>query len=277
MGKCWSPFTKRMYKVNNDGINYDLTDIPCGKCVACIRQRTTSWAVRILEHEKVQTSSYFLTFTYDTRTIPITPEGLFSLEPKHLTLYWKRLRKAHAKRYGKTAPKITYYAVGEYGGQTERPHYHALIFNAHLDDIVNAWPYGFTYVGTCEGGAVGYVLKYLAKDFSTQAANGLVKPFSRMSEGIGDNYLTQAKIAWHNADAINRVYYPDLDGRKKPLPRRWKQRLYQGETWRLINEYFRTEADLAEPLTDQEKADLVASQLAEQTTFKTKARRGEKI
>ena len=32
----------------------------------------------------------------------------------------------------KNTTPLKYYAVGEYGGQTKRPHYHIVIFNADL-------------------------------------------------------------------------------------------------------------------------------------------------
>ena len=73
-------------------------------------------------------------------------EGGFSLLRSDFQKFMKRLRK-HAK-----STKIKYYACGEYGtNYTERPHYHAIVFNLPrpFDKyITKAWKYGHIHVGT---------------------------------------------------------------------------------------------------------------------------------
>ena len=59
----------------------------------------------------------YITLTYNDDHLPANG----SLQPRDLQLFWKRLRKART-------PGIRYYACGEYGDQTARPHYHAIIF-----------------------------------------------------------------------------------------------------------------------------------------------------
>ena len=49
-------------------------------------------------------------------------EGFPSLDPSHATKFIKKIRK-------KLEPhKLRYYLVGEYGSQTQRPHYHLVLF-----------------------------------------------------------------------------------------------------------------------------------------------------
>ena len=60
--------------------------------------------------------------------------------------------------------KIRYYAVGEYGSRTQRPHYHIILFNVLDADLVYvAWGQGHTMSVPLKNGGTNYVLKYLQK------------------------------------------------------------------------------------------------------------------
>jgi len=58
-----------------------------------------------------------------------------TLKKTDIQKFFKRLRKCHGKKH----KSIKYYAVGEYGGQTLRPHYHIVIFNADINYFERAW------------------------------------------------------------------------------------------------------------------------------------------
>ncbi len=60
----------------------------------------------------------FVTLSYDDDHLP---EDL-SVSKREVQLFMKRLRKNNAKDF-------RYFAVGEYGDQTMRPHYHLVLFN----------------------------------------------------------------------------------------------------------------------------------------------------
>ena len=87
----------------------------------------STWASRILLEASQHAESAFLTLTYSdgaleeknvtTQWVRRTTEGLPTLTPRDLTLFMKRLREEIAPK------KIRFYAVGEYGDQTERPHW----------------------------------------------------------------------------------------------------------------------------------------------------------
>lgn len=67
-------------------------------------------------------NSAFVTLTYADETLPLTSTGLATLESMHLRNWLKLLRN-------KIAPlRIRFFAVGEYGDVSERPHYHAALF-----------------------------------------------------------------------------------------------------------------------------------------------------
>ena len=128
--------------------------VPCGKCPECLKRRSSQWAFRLMEHDKVCRSSYFLTLTYDTSSVPITDGLYMTLCKRDTQLFWKRLRKK-LHSYG-CDQKISYYLVGEYGTKSERPHYHAIVFD--LPDLYNLaqiireeWQNGQVDLGTVTG------------------------------------------------------------------------------------------------------------------------------
>jgi len=61
-----------------------LKKIPvnCGRCPYCKKRRVCSWEFRLLQEEKRSFSSYFVTLTYDSRHIPITPKKRTTLRKK---------------------------------------------------------------------------------------------------------------------------------------------------------------------------------------------------
>lgn len=112
--------------------------VPCGKCPECRNRRATGWAFRILQEYKKATTAHFLTLTYDETRVPRNNDtGYATLNKSDVQNFIKRLRK-YSKKGTK---KIRYYAVGEYGSETQRPHYHIIIFNAKTELIEKAWSY----------------------------------------------------------------------------------------------------------------------------------------
>lgn len=84
-----------------------------------------------------------------------------TLDKTHVQLFMKRLRKAQC---GNGKSPIKYYCCGEYGGKTNRPHYHAILFNAKIELLQDAWQYGSLFYGMdVNEAAVGYTLKYMCK------------------------------------------------------------------------------------------------------------------
>lgn len=96
-----------------------LTPFPCGQCFHCRVNQARIWQTRLLLESMTSTDSTFLTLTYDDDNIPWD----FNLDKKHLTKFLKRYRKRMSPA------KIRYYAVGEYGDETFRPHFHLAIFS----------------------------------------------------------------------------------------------------------------------------------------------------
>lgn len=154
----------------------------------------------ILEAHKHEHSS-FVTLTYSDEFLPKNN----SLIPRDLTLFLKRLRRRlGAEIYTKT---LRYYACGEYGTYSERPHYHLAIFGVglhHTEDIQKAWscpdtkePKGFVYVGTLTLDSAQYIASYIQKGKTKpdQFPDGRHPEFPRMSRRPGIGALAISDIS----------------------------------------------------------------------------------
>lgn len=205
--------------------------VPCGKCPPCRSRRSTGWAFRMIQQQKVSNTSFMVTLTYNSDFIPITQNGYRTIDKTHLQDYFKRLRKhSSIKNYG--YGKISYYACGEYGTNTKRPHYHVLLYNAHPDNIAAAWKLGGKEIGSIHiaplnMATIQYAFKYLQKapTVGKSKQDDRNREFQLFSKGLGSSYLTPAMVAWHKADLKGRFYCPDLEGKKVAMPRYYKEKL----------------------------------------------------
>jgi len=194
--QCLNPVTVK------DGSGLDVP-VPCGKCPTCVKRSASSWSFRLMEEYKVSDSAWFLTLTYNTDHVPISRKGFMNLDSRDLQLFFKRLRKAHggasydmhARKIGKMPKPIKYFAVGEYGSETFRPHYHVILFNANVDFVQSAWGLGEVHYGDVNEKSVGYCLKYLMKRgrIPMHKNDDRQPEFGRMSKGLGLSYLSEEK------------------------------------------------------------------------------------
>lgn len=232
--------------------------VPCGKCYECIRTRYNSWAFRLKKEYDRSLSAVFLTLTYEDGKVPLSKNGELTLRKSDLQKFFKRLRKLNKE-------KLKYYAVGEYGGITKRPHYHAILFNADVETIAKAWALddekiGEIHVGDVTEASIGYTLKYIQ--------SGKFKPeyelddrdphFAVMSKRLGDNYLTENMKKWHLADLKNRYYAPGKDGKKVPLSRYYKDKLFTPLDKQIVQNHLLRENLKPINLEDVQKNALIA-------------------
>lgn len=219
MSECMTPYSVRSKWNNNE-----TTPVPCGRCPNCVKRKVSGWSFRLMQEDKRSSISSFITLTYGTKTVPLSHNGFMSLNKRDVQLFFKRLRKA----LGPDAERIKYYAVGEYGGKTSRPHYHVILFNCPLDKIQTAWQHGQVHYGQVSGASVGYTLKYLSKGgWRPRHQNDDREPtFALQSKGLGANYLTDAIIDWHHADLCSRMYVVLEGGQKVSMPRYYKDKVY---------------------------------------------------
>nr|UXQ87917.1 MAG: replication initiation protein [Microvirus sp.] len=169
--------------------------VACGKCPPCKFRRINDWVFRLKQEDKNSTSSCFITLTYDTKHVPISDNGFMSLRKRDWQLFMKRLRK-------QSPNKLKYYACGEYGSTTKRPHYHAILFNCTDSDLIDqAWGLGSIHIGTATGDSMAYCLKYINKQaiIPQHKRDDRQKEFSAQSKNLGSSYLTPAVSAFHRS------------------------------------------------------------------------------
>lgn len=207
---CTSP-----YITNPDAPRMLQVRVPCGRCRACRIARAREWSTRLLHELEYHEDATFTTLTYNDDNLP----ELGSLVPSDLQKFFKRLRKD-------VSGKIRYYACGEYGETTFRPHYHAIIFGVDPFDSViqDNWPYGFVKNGTVTYDSCRYVADYIGKSVLGKEAQAayygqLVPPFARMSQGLGKQFI------YDNADRIRDTQKITVRGVPVGLPRYYRKKL----------------------------------------------------
>lgn len=190
--------------------------VPCGKCIPCLMSKRSDWCFRLEQEYKYSKTAYFVTLTYDQKHCPD------QLEVIHLQLYLKKVRKALPNE------KIRYYAVGEYGSKSGRPHYHLIIFNATEEVLRSKWTdkqkrvIGLVHIGRVTPASVAYCTKYILQP---ELSNGKKKAFATMSRayGIGAMYLQDNMVKWHRDNDANYVMRYNEKGR---LPRFYREKIW---------------------------------------------------
>lgn len=193
----------------------NVVAIPCGRCVGCRLDYSRAWADRMMLELEHTGKAVFVTLTYNNENVPICENAdtgeftWFSLYKRDLQLFFKRLRKHFDK-------DIRYYASGEYGENTHRPHYHAIIFGLGLEDfdlklhcmnelkqpvyesklLERIWSNGYVTICEVSWQTCAYVARYVMKkvyagDQAIIENLGIEKEFAVMSRrpGIGAYYM----------------------------------------------------------------------------------------
>lgn len=172
--------------------------------------------------EKLHEKNSFVTLTYSEENLPVMQEfpHLPTLKPRDLTLFLKRLRKEILPS------QIRFFAVGEYGDSSWRPHYHLALFNFpsclrgrtrldrhhngrscchYCDMVLRCWhvegkpgnPLGGIQLGDLGPGSAEYVAGYTTKKMTGKSDERLLgrhPEFARMSNRPG--------IGAHGIDAV---------------------------------------------------------------------------
>jgi len=183
--------------------------VSCGRCVGCLLARGRDWTVRCMHELDSHAESWFLTLTYKDDSLVVN-QFLPSLHPPHLQQFWKDLRKAIYPA------RIRFFACGEYGDRTQRPHYHAIVFGLSIPDrtfysvrngntlyksewLNDLWGHGDVVIGDVTSDSVAYVCRYCLKKLHAQSsdvgyrASGRVPEYIVMSRrpGIGHDFYSR--------------------------------------------------------------------------------------
>lgn len=199
--------------------------VPCGQCIGCRIDRAQQWAIRCLHEAKIWQYNCFVTLTYDDANLPANG----GLDYRDFQLFIKRLRK-------ELGP-LRFFMCGEYGEETFRPHYHAILFGMDFADKVyvgksatgypvytsaklnELWRKGNCQIGSVSKESAGYVARYCMKKVTgdlAEARYGDKEPeFCRMSlkPGIGADFFFK-----YQSDILPNDYII-MDGFKAPVPK----------------------------------------------------------
>lgn len=205
---------ERRYGVEN------VLKLPCGSCLSCRTNKSLDWSIRCECEAQYHDASTFVTLTYDDLHYP------GELVKSDLQLFIKNLRNL--------GYKIRYFACGEYGGQTGRAHYHAIIFGYFPTDakfycnapsgeplyksqeLFSCWKKGNILVEEFHKESAGYVAGYTSKKLldvkSVQYAKA--PPFIIMSTrpGIGYDYFKEhvVDIYKHGGIQLKNGYFSGI-------------------------------------------------------------------
>lgn len=225
--ECWNPILLK-----------ERGKVPCGKCLACLQRRQNDWFFRLSKEYEVSTSALFVTLTYSDEHVP-TYNGTNVLRKRDFQLFMKRFRKSYVK-------KVRFFACGEYGSTTLRPHYHVIIFLSDIllwsdftSSVSNSWKYGYNTVSLVESAHFNYVAKYCT---TTSTLPSLLRrkefrPFVLCSRrpAIGSNYLTPSMVNFHRQGlsitsrlrGSNRIF---------SLPKYYRDRIFDDDMKESIRE-----------------------------------------
>lgn len=218
---------------------YRFLSVPCSSCIGCIKAHAQAWAFRChLEGTRLPHNA-FGTLTYDNSNLP------FTLQIEHLQKFVRALRQ-------RAAIPLRFFASGEYGSKTHRPHYHVILFGfdavgtQHQAMVQDSWGRGQARTEPLTPARISYCAGYTDKKCEDrflsvahcdpETGEAWQPPFINMSRrpGIG-SHARQWKNSWR--------LFAIHDGNKLPVPR------YLHQAWRETA----TETELQELQAEKDK------------------------
>lgn len=206
----------------------------CGQCLPCRIQRRRLWTHRILLESFKHAQSCFITLTYSEDKLPPGE----SLRPKDVQDWLKRIRKAVSPA------ALRFFLVGEYGDESQRPHYHVALFGyapcvrgrtdhreiqkkgsccVQCDLLRETWGHGGVDVGLLEKDSAQYIAGYVTKKMTHKEEKcsdscthpplrGRSPEFARMSlrPGIGASAMDTVASAFLGVSGQSGLSVPRM-------------------------------------------------------------------
>lgn len=169
---CKKPFlrtpagVKKIDTLLSEEARLAATPFGCGQCLPCKINASRVWKHRILLENLIHDESTFITLTYSDEFLSTFDGDKNSVHKRHVQLFMKRLRRILDGK------EIRFFAVGEYGDKTWRPHYHIIIFGIgpqYIKTVERAWsnnnkvPIGFVSAGDVNNNSAAYIAQYTIK------------------------------------------------------------------------------------------------------------------
>lgn len=235
--------------------------LPCGQCIGCRIDKSREWANRMCMESSYYDSNCFLTLTYDDKNVPEAAyfDSDERLEKKALTLrkrdfqlFMKRLRRRVFRDEG---IHIRFYACGEYGSRTQRPHYHVVIFNWFPSDaryfkhdsrgynfyvsgiVSDCWKYGNHLVSNMTWETCAYTARYVTKKLGNKESEvyeryNIEPEFTVMSRkpGLSNQFFHDHKLSiYYDENEQPIIRLPNGDNPLKFRPPRYFDNLFDVE------------------------------------------------
>lgn len=232
-------------------LGYEAARLPCMKCIGCKLKKSQEWSNRIAHEKYFYELSVFLTLTYNNQNLPKNNH----LVHEHFQLFIKRLRRKmeydHKKQNPDCTeyPKIKYYMCGEYGDQSGRAHYHAIILGVDFPDkkkhsqgksgiwqyvsktLDDLWGMGFCTIGSVTQESAAYTARYIMKKQYEEQKNAALHarksitaqkkqadtppaPYMVCSKGFGKRFYEKYGDQIHARDSVI-----NHKGKENPVPR----------------------------------------------------------
>lgn len=211
----------------------DIVEIPCGHCELCQKSRSKDWIIRIekaleaFRKNHQQSFSYFITWTYDDDHLPLSPTtGMPTLDKQTFRHMFNTIKNTEEL----TASDFQYYAVGEYGDLSARPHYHAIVFTSKDIDWKHYWTFGNIQIGDVQPESIGYVTRYVDKKLGSYIKKddfellGIEPVFAIMTKGLGKDFILD-RIEKYKDDPALLNCIVGQNGQKFNLPKYGKKKL----------------------------------------------------
>lgn len=222
------------------------TIVPCGVCIGCRIDRSRDWAARCSHEAQMHKENCFITLTFSDENLPED----YSVHVRTLQLFLKKLRKSLPQ-------KIRFFACGEYGDTTLRPHYHALLFGHDWDDkklwrttqsgqalytsekLTALWGYGHCTSGTVTYQSAAYCARYAMKKITGEKSADhytRIHPVTKKVVTVQPEFCTQSRRpgvgnAWferYKSDAFPSDFII-VDGKPHPVPKFYAKKLAEEE------------------------------------------------
>ena len=197
---------------------------PCGQCMPCrINNQRKKTGRLILEQLHTRRPSSFITLTYRPEKLPKDDKGRGTLDKYDFRNWMKAFRREWPAVERANAPKtLRFFAVGEYGNETWRPHYHAILYGVdpvkllQSDILPETWGTkdkgkGLWHIGTVTEKSMAYCAHYATKKMTKadhEALDGRHPEFStgsNRSGGLGVGMVTEIAESYrtyHGAAAL---------------------------------------------------------------------------
>lgn len=218
---------------------------PCGQCLFCRINARREWIARLLLECSCHQSNQFVTLTYGesqlpTQILPGMPTMRSVQNHPAVAAQPGTLSKSDLQRFFKRLRKIgpfRYFAVGEYGENRGRPHYHALLFGCDFtqEELEAQWKHGHVHIGEVELASISYCVSYLIKyknkkdellDLRREPEFGVMS----RNPGIGHFAIGEIRNAIFASPPLRNgtLLIPDtfrLGGKEHPMPRFLRRQL----------------------------------------------------